>query len=198
MRKRKNFSMPSLIYWTRRRSVAKTFQQRCSSKRNVRTISFVYCIPLTLHDPVQFYQDKQTRLTGSADNWAQCIWVSPAEELAICKTLYSRCLLELLTILHSLEYPLSYQQGSSSATHNRACVIHASSSDRQSSDQLFGDSAGWFGSEPRHTRRAFRSSPPPGCPSPHRGRVQSFPCLPYRGEEGSSRNRRLGAWGGDI
>ena len=32
-----------------------------------------------------FYQDKQKRLTGSADNWSQCVRISPAEELAICE-----------------------------------------------------------------------------------------------------------------
>ncbi|THH31109.1 hypothetical protein EUX98_g3069 [Antrodiella citrinella] len=39
---------------------------------------------------LQFYQEKQTRLTGSTDNWAQCVWISPGEELSIFWNTHSR------------------------------------------------------------------------------------------------------------
>ncbi|TCD67048.1 hypothetical protein EIP91_000610 [Steccherinum ochraceum] len=39
---------------------------------------------------LQFYQDKQKRLTGSTENFAQCMHISPAEELAIFWNSHSR------------------------------------------------------------------------------------------------------------
>ncbi|KAH8106957.1 outer membrane protein Iml2/Tetratricopeptide repeat protein 39 [Cristinia sonorae] len=39
---------------------------------------------------LRFYQDKQKRLTGSTDNWAHCICISPAEELSIFWNTHAR------------------------------------------------------------------------------------------------------------